>query len=261
MKLPKIPTPKLSETAKLRVTRVYALSSAVMYKVVPVVVFALIFAQIAVLIDQNHFRNAPATDFLNYTDFNVQNARENEDVYFKVCRQRVSNIQYSGDLGIYIIANADSDTEKRVKVYGRDLAGSITNECENKVILASDFKHEPGTYEMGFCVRFKVKYGYEKEICKTSNRYRIYPQPTDLNSRIRDLERQLDNAQPSSLAVPDESETAQNGNSGNQNGSGSTNGNSNNNGGQSGTGVQPPSCAINAGNIGIVCGGDGLLRL
>lgn len=51
MKLPKIPTPKLSENAKLRVTRVYALFSAIMYRLVPIIIFGLIFAQIAVLLD------------------------------------------------------------------------------------------------------------------------------------------------------------------------------------------------------------------
>jgi hypothetical protein len=192
----------------------------------------------------------------------------------------VSNIQYDGDLSIYIIANADKPEESKAQVYSRDIGGTIQNDCENKVIRASDFKHNVGTYEMGFCVRFKVKYGYEKEQCKTSNRYRIYGQPQDVDTRIRDLEQQLESArqeradaggningmQDNSLAVPrvpttnDTTAQTPSNNDGNSNGSG--NGTGNNNGGGSGTGVQPPSCSLNlVFGIGVGCGSDGLLRL
>jgi len=212
----KLPSPNLSPKASERVTRVYGIFRAVMIKLVPVIIFAFILSQVAILIDQKSYRDAPADDFLKYTEFSVQNARENEDVYFKVCRDRVSNIQYDGDLSIYIIANADKPEESKAQVYSRDIGGTIQNDCENKVIRASDFKHNVGTYEMGFCVRFKVKYGYEKEQCKTSNRYRIYSQPQDVDTRIRDLEQQLESArqeradsggningvQDNSLAVP-----------------------------------------------------------
>lgn len=270
----KIPRPTLSETMQLRLARIYGIFRAVMIKLVPVIIFAFILSQVAILIDQKNYRDAPADDFLKYTEFSVQNARENEDVYFKVCRDRVSNIQYDGDLSIYIIANADKPEESKAQVYSRDIGGTIQNECENKVICASDFKHNVGTYEMGFCVRFKVKYGYEKEQCKTSNRYRIYSQPQDVDARIRDLEQQLESArqeradaggninapQDRSLAVPRQqiqNNTAQtpSNNGGNSN-SGS------NTGGSAGTGVQPPSCSVNLiFGIGVGCGDDGLIRL
>lgn len=277
----KLPHPTLSETNQARVARVYGIFRAVMIKLVPVIIFAFILSQIAILIDQKSYREAPADDFLKYTEFSVQNARENEDVYFKVCRDRISNIQYDGDLSIYIVANADKPEESRAQVYSRDIGGTIQNECENKVIRASDFKHAVGTYEMGFCVRFKVKYGYEKEQCKTSNRYHIYSQPTDVDSRIRDLEQQLESArqeradaggninapQDNSLAVPRQpiqnNNTAQtpSNNGGNSN-SGSNGGSTGNNGGGSGTGVQPPSCSLNLiFGIGVGCGDDGLIRL
>lgn len=236
----KIPRPHInvSPATRQRLTKAYALFSAIMIRFIPVIVFGLLAAQIAVWVDQKHYREAPASDFLQYTDFSVQNARENEDVYFKVCRQRVSDIRYSGDLNIYIIANADKNDESKIKVYGRNLAGTIRNECENKVIRASDFKHAVGTYEMGFCVNFNVKYGYEKQVCRVSNRYRIYAQPSDLESKIRDLELQLENAKQQQK---DSS--------------------SNINAGQTGTGVQPPTCVGSILGIGIVCGSDGIIRL
>lgn len=273
----KLRTPNLSETAQARLTRVYGIFRAVMIKAIPVIIFAFILSQVAILIDQKSYRDAPADDFLKYTEFSVQNARENEDVYFKVCRDRVSNIQYDGDLSIYIIANADKPDESKAQVYSRDIGGTIQNDCENKVIRASDFKHNVGTYEMGFCVRFKVKYGYEKEQCKTSNRYRIYSQPQDVDTRIRDLEQQLESArqeradaggningaQDNSLAVPrvpiNNDTTAQ---TPSNNGGNSNSGNNGNNGGGSGTGVTPPSCSVNLiFGIGVGCGSDGLIRL
>lgn len=279
----KLPTPNLSTSSKERLTRAYGLFTAIMLRLIPVLVLAVIFAQVAVLIDQNHYRNAPASDFLKYTDFNVQNARENEDVYFKVCRERVSNIKYDGDLSIYIIANADKNDERRVQVYSRDIGGTIQNECENKVIRAADFKHAVGTYEMGFCVRFNVKYGYEKEQCRTSNRYRIYNQPSDVESKIRDLEQQLESArqqlgdtsgninpatqQDMSLVVPQSSSVPKQTNPSNQQtGSTATTDNPGNTGngsgsGQSQTGVQPPVCAVNILGLGVACGDGGIIRL
>lgn len=272
----------IKQTTKDKLAKAYALFGAVMLRLIPVIVLGFIFAQGAILIDQHKYRTADASEFLKYTDFSVTNARENEDVYFKVCRDRVSNIQYDGDLSIYIIANADKDNESKVQVYSRDIGGTIQNECENKVIRAADFKHNVGTYEMAFCVRFNVKYGFEKEVCKTSNRYRIYSQPSDLESKIKDLELQLQNAreqlgqtqgninQPTdnSLAVPQTTTPRQpTGNAGNNQSAGnpgSNNGGSStgNGGGNQGTGVQPPTCSLNLiFGIGVGCGNDGLLRL
>lgn len=271
MKLPTIHIQwsRLSPAARTRLTRFYATFSAVMYKIIPVVVLALVFAQIAVLLDQAHYRKAPATDFLQYTDFTVQNARVGEDVYFKVCRQHLSPIRYTGDLSIYIFANPGQQNEKRIKTYGRTLNGSIDNDCENKVIRATDFKHPAGTYEMAFCVDFKVKYGYQKRLCKTSNRYRIYPQPADLESQIMSLEQQLQAArvqlnggQGGSGQPTNQSQTTpQTQIPGATNKSTAGNTSATNGGGQSGTGVQPPTCAVNLGGIGLACGSSGILRL
>lgn len=273
-----IPTPKLKPTTKERLIKAYALFGAIMLRLIPVIVLGFLFAQGAILLDQHKYRTADASEFLKYTDFTVQNARENEDVYFKVCRDRISNIAYEGDLSIYIIANADKNNESRTQVYNRDIGGTIQNECENKVIRAADFKHAVGTYEMGFCVRFEVKYGFEKEVCKTSNRYHIYNQPSDLESKIRDLELQLETAreqygqtqgninQPTdnTLAVP---QTSQRQNATPNTSTGNTGGNvgsntGGNGGGNQGTGVQPPTCSLNLiFGIGVGCGNDGLLRL
>jgi hypothetical protein len=273
---------KAKLNGKERVQRAYHLFSIIMWRLVPVIIFAFIFATVATIIDKNNYRNAPATDFLNYTEFDVTNAREGEDVYFNVCRDHKSNLAYNGDLNIYIVPNADKpDEQKRIQVYSRDIGGTIKDDCENKVIKASDFKHTVGTYEMGFCVRFNVKYGFEKEVCKDSNRYRIYAQPNDLESKVRDLEMQLQTAreqlgassgninapQDNSLAVPQSSAprvtpTPNTGGQANTGGQTSNTGNTGNTGGGSGTGVNPPICSLNLiFGIGVGCGTDGLLRL
>jgi hypothetical protein len=269
----KLPRPNVSPTTRNRAIRVYATFAAIMWRLLPVFIFGLLFTQVAVMVDQHHYRTAPATDFLNYTDFTVTNARVGEDVYFKVCRDHQSNIRYTGNLNIYVITNPDQKNEQKVKVYGHNLAGTIDNDCENKVIRASDFKHDAGTYEMSFCVDFSVKYGYQKEICKTSNRYRIYPQPVDLESQITSLQQQLQSAQTElkatqgnvnaptndNLAAPGQNSSPATQSTPSAGNTAPTGGSSN--GGQSGTGVVPPSCAINLLGAGFACGSDGILRL
>lgn len=266
----KLPNRIATVTSHPRFVRVWATFTAIMYKIIPVIVFALIFMQVAIMIDQHHYRTAPATDFLQYTDFTVQNARVGEDVYFKVCRNHQSNIRYSGNLEIFVIANPDQKNEQKVRVYGRDTAGVIDTDCSNKVIRNADFKHEAGTYEMTFCVDFNVKYGYAKQLCKTSNRYRIYPQPVDLESQITSLQQQLDSAnaelkatggninapQDKSLNVPKSNNTPTT-----PAPAGSTTPTGGQPGGQSGTGVVPPTCALNIFGAGVACGSDGILRL
>lgn len=269
--------PTLSIINREHLIRFYATFSAVMYRLIPVIIFGLVFTQIAIMIDQHHYQTAPASDFLQYSEFTVQNARVGEDVYFKVCRTHTSIIRYNGNLNIFIIANPDQKNEQRIKVYGRNLAGLINNDCDNKVIRARDFEHAAGTYEMTFCVSFNVKYGYEKTVCKTSNRYRIYPQPTDLQSQINSLEQQLNAAQdqlkatngninapqdqslnvPSDNTGPNQSTTGSNSSNNGTTGTTGTGGT----GGTSGTGVQPPTCAINVGAFGLACGTDGIFRL
>lgn len=266
----KLPHPTLPKTSNKRLIRIYATFSAIIWRLLPVIILGLLFTQIAVMVDQHHYRAAPATDFLQYTDFTVANARVGEDVYFKVCRNHQSNIRYNGNLEIFVITNPDQKNEQKVRVYGRDTAGVIDTDCSNKVIRNADFKHEAGTYEMTFCVDFKVKYGYEKQLCKTSNRYRIYPQPVDLESQITSLQQQLDSAnaelkatggninapQDKSLNVPQSKNTPTTpAPAGNTAPTGAAPG------GQANTGVTPPTCALNIFGAGVACGSDGILRL
>lgn len=166
-------------------------------RALPMATFAILFGVMAVQFDKWQINNAPASDFINYAAFDVQNARAGEDVYFKVCRTHQENYTYAGALTVYVYRDVDPKNTP-TKVYAKDIGGSIRTECENKVLRAADYRHSPGTYKMAFCINFRVKYDIEKTACKDSNIYKIYPQPTDIqeqlkyyNDQIEILNRQL----------------------------------------------------------------------
>lgn len=246
---------------------------------VPALTLAILFGVVAVQIDRWRVHQAPASDYINYTAFDVQNARAGEDVYFKVCRDHQENYTYSGALTVYVYRDVDpKDTP--TKVYAKDIGGSIRTTCENKVLRASDFRHDPGTYKMAFCVDFNVNYEIEKTACKESNIYKIYPQPTDIQDQLKYYQDQIDMLSrqqndrsvnspnsleapattrqstntPSNIGTPGATQPATSDGMASTGGSGS-------NGGSGSTPPPPaaPKCAINLG-IGLFCGSDGLIR-
>lgn len=247
---------------------------------VPALTLAILFGVVAVQIDRWRVQEAPASDYINYTAFDVQNARAGEDVYFKVCRDHQENYTYAGALTVYVYRDVDPKNTP-TKVYAKDIGGSIRTNCENKVLRASDFQHSPGTYKMAFCVDFKVDYQIQKTACKDSNIYKIYPQPTDIQQQLKYYQDQIDmlNKQlndrgvnsPNSLqSAPQQSAGTQSniGTPGQEQPQGTasdgmaSNSGSGSNGG-TGTTTPPPaaqSCAVNLG-IGLFCGSDGLIRL
>jgi len=154
-------------------------------RLLPVIGFMLLFALTAVQADKFLVNKADGTDYINYTSFTVQNAREGEDVYFTVCRDHKDSYTSKGNLEVYVV---DTSAKTPVKVFARDIKGHIINDCDTKVILASDYHHTPNLYSMSFCIDFRVKYGIEKTVCSISNRYRIYEQPQDINSQIQKAE-------------------------------------------------------------------------
>lgn len=180
----------------------------------PVLTLAILFGVVAVQFDKWQITKAPASEFINYTAFDVQNARAKEDVYFKLCRTHQENYTYAGALTVYIYRDVDPKGTP-TKVYAKDIGGSIRTECENKVLRASDFAHTAGTYKMAFCVDFRVKYDIQKTACKESNIYKIYPQPTDINDQLRYYQDQIDMLRrqqndtavnsPSSMELPQDS--------------------------------------------------------
>lgn len=184
------------ETFKETVGKIYTVSAVILKRLLPVATFLILFVIIASLIDRKITMDRPATDYLRYYSFNVQNAREGEDVNFQVCRAHDQNYSYSGDLSIYVIPNATKPNED-AKVFAKDIGGTLRpGTCENKILLASEFKHTPGKYKMFVSVSFREpRYNIEKTTSFSSNIYTIYAQPTELNASIEYLQQQLEQAQ------------------------------------------------------------------
>lgn len=243
---------------------------------VPAATLAILFGVVAVQIDRWHVQQAPASDYINYTAFDVQNARAGEDVYFKVCRDHKANYVYTGALTVYIYRDVDPKGTP-TKVYAKDIGGSIRTSCENKVLRASDFQHTPGTYKMAFCVDFKVDYQIGKTACKDSNIYKIYPQPTDIQQQLKYYQDQIDilNKQlqdrgvnsPNSLQSPATEQSANTpsdiGTPGATSPAPSSDDMAITSGGTGSNTTPPPTpptCAVNFG-FGLFCGSDGLIRL
>lgn len=244
-------------------------------RALPALTLAILFGVVAVQVDKWRVQNQPASNFINYTAFDVQNARAGEDVYFKVCRDHKENYTYSGALTVYVYRDVDPKGTQ-TKVYAKDIGGSIRTECENKVLRASDFQHTAGTYKMAFCVDFKVKYDIGKTACKDSNIYKVYPQPTDINQQLQYYQQQIEMLQrqqtdtsvnsPNSLEAPAVSSPSGTATRPSNIGSPATNppavqggGSTGNSGGN--TTVTPPTCAVPIFGGGLLCGSDGLLRL
>lgn len=179
-------------------------------RLLPVLGFAVLGGIVSIQIDRHFVQQAPGEDFLNYTQFTVNNAREGEDVNFTLCRDHRQNYNVNGNLNVYVIR---SDNDTPYQVFARDVNDQVTNECDNKEITASDFHHEPGLYEMRFCVDFTVKYNIQKTVCKESNRYKIYAQPEDILGQIERVEgllSELKQQQQDSIARRDTSSQSSN---------------------------------------------------
>lgn len=160
-------------------------------RAVPILFFAVLLGVGAYLIDKARVQAAPGKDFVDYYTFNVPPSRQGDDVYFKVCRRHQENYRYTGALTVYVF-RTDVEKGERVKAFARDIKGSIRGECENKVLKAEDYEHKPGTYQMAFCVGFRVQYNIEKTVCKESNIYKVYAQPDDIQSKLDFYEKQIE---------------------------------------------------------------------
>lgn len=175
--------------------RLYIILRVTFKRLLPIVTFFIFFVILGSLVDRALTEARPATDYIRYYSFNVQNAREGEDVNFQVCRSHDQNYSYNGNLSVYVIPDSSKPNED-AGVFSKDIGGSLRpGECENKVLLATEFHHAPGKYKMYFTINFREpRYQFEKKTNFTSNIYTIYPQPTELNAKIDYLEQQLEQA-------------------------------------------------------------------
>ena len=165
-----------------------------------VAIYALFFVsgQIAHAIDYRRIENTPATEFLNYTSFTVQNAREGEDVTFTLCRTHKENYSVNGTRTVYVIPEGKTEAQK-VFIYNKDIKGVVdTGNCQPYYIRNEEYHFKPGKYLITLNLNFKVKYDIPKSVFTKSGIFTIYPQPSgddDLQARLNVLQQQLSDQQ------------------------------------------------------------------
>lgn len=145
-------------------------------------------------LDRRAIAAAPGTDFLNYTSFTVQNAREGEDVTFTLCREHKENYDINGIRTVYIIPEGKTEAEK-VFVYNKRIEGIIdTGNCQPYFIKQSEYHFRPGKYMITLNINFRVKYDIPKSVYTKSGIFTIYPQPNsggDMQAQLNNLQQQL----------------------------------------------------------------------
>lgn len=171
----------------------YNVAAVIFRRAIPIATFAILFIIIFSIIDRTSTMNRPAEDYIRYTRFYVPNARESEDLHFTVCRDHKQTFNYSGNITVYIQPEPNGSGNE-TKVFVKEIGGFLRpGDCEDKVLLASEYNHAPGKYKMYVTTTFnEPKYHYEKTTDYSSNVYTIYPIPEDLEAKIDALEKQLE---------------------------------------------------------------------
>lgn len=148
--------------------------------------------------DRQVISRAPATDFINYTSFSVQNAREGEDVIFTLCRTHDQNYRVDGTRIVYIIPEGKTEPDK-VAVHQKNFEGIIdSGNCQSYFIRNNEYYFKPGKYLITLNLDFKVKYNIGKTIYVKSEPFTIYPQPQgtgDVQSQLNILRQQIQDQQ------------------------------------------------------------------
>lgn len=149
--------------------------------------------------DKKYYQNAPAANFINYTSFIVQPAREGEDVNFTLCRQHDRNYPVSGFRQVYAIP-AGKGEDNRVFVYSIPVKGVVdSGNCQSFYIRQAEHHFTPGQYQLTLNIDFKVKYGFEKHVYIKSNIFNVR-EPlcvqtaacnTDIQIEINNLKQQI----------------------------------------------------------------------
>lgn len=182
----------MKETVKKASSKAWTYAKLIGIRTIGAILLGGLGIFIGYQIDYANVERSDPSTYLQYTQFQVQNARVGEDVNFTVCRDYQRPYIVQSNLNIYVIQNPGTETEKPVPVFGRTNSTTLNNKCENKIVLRNDFAHEAGEYEIRVCVAFDVRYDIEKTVCETSNRYRIYDTPLNLQEQIDQLKAQQD---------------------------------------------------------------------
>lgn len=225
--------------------------------------------------DYYYQKGRPGTDFVQYTQFTVQNARVNEDVNFTVCRSYDMNYQVDANIRVYVLDTKNPEAKPR-EVFGRTQQDTLEGNCDNKVIENRDYAHLPGRYELRLCVDFEVRHRLPKQVCLSSNVYTIYDTPGSLQEQLETLKRQqaelerqiresnnISASQPSSQgstgttqrqSAQSQPSTPQNTSNQGSNGNQNSGGNQGGNGGSTNNPTPtPPACTVTLLGLGVLC--------
>lgn len=149
-------------------------------------------------VDYQNIAKQPGSDFINYTSFTVNNAREGEDITFTLCRDHAENYEVQGTRTVYVVPEGKSEAQK-VFIYNKQVKGVVdTGNCQPYFIKETEYHFTPGKYLVTLNLGFKVKYGIEKSVFAKSSIFTIYPQPdgsTDVQSQLNNLQQQLKDQQ------------------------------------------------------------------
>lgn len=165
---------------------------------VAIYAICLVVGGLANAYDKKQIAEAPGTDFLNYTSFTVQNAREGEDVTFTLCRTHKENYSITGTRTVYVVPEGKQEADK-VFIYNKDIKGVVdTGNCQPYFIKASEYHFTPGKYLITLNINFKVKYDIAKSVFTKSGIFTIYAQPNNsqnADARLNILQQQLNDQQ------------------------------------------------------------------
>jgi len=141
--------------------------------------------------DRAQVAKQPGSDFINYTSFTVNNAREGEDVTFTLCRTHADNYDVKGTRTVYVIPEGRTEAQK-VFIYNKQVSGVVDEgNCQPYYIRESEYHFKPGKYLITLNLRFNVKYNLEKSVYVKSGIFTIYSQPNGEG----DVQVQLNNLQ------------------------------------------------------------------
>ena len=141
--------------------------------------------------DKSQVAKQPGSDFINYTSFTVNNAREGEDVTFTLCRVHQENYDVKGTRTVYVIPEGRTEAQK-VFIYNKQVQGVVdSGNCQPYFIKQSEYHFKPGKYLITLNLNFKVKYDLPKSVYVKSGVFTIYAQPNgegDVQSQLNNLQ-------------------------------------------------------------------------
>lgn len=141
--------------------------------------------------DKSQIAKQPGSDFISYTSFTVNNAREGEDITFTLCREHDSNYEVKGTRTVYVIPEGKTEAQK-VFIYNKQVQGVVDEgNCQPYFIKESEYHFRPGKYLITLNLNFKVKYDLPKDVFVKSGVFTVYAQPNgggDVQTQLNNLQ-------------------------------------------------------------------------